>query len=90
MRKSRYKPLCLVVRYAEAAIAFGTHDAQQCLPFFAAVATTAEMRFDFRQKITQAGTHRDFLGEALQLATARLAIHLGILMAHENMINQFA
>jgi len=62
----------------------------QRLPFFAAIATTAEVRFDFWKKVTQAGTCRNFLREALQLATAGLAIHFAVEMAHENVINQFA
>ena len=90
MGESRYKLLLLILRCTQAAIPFGTDDAQQRLPFFAAVATTAEVRFDFRQKITQACTRRDFLREALQLATAGLAIHIAVEMADKNMIDQFA
>jgi len=90
MGKSRYKPLRLVLRSTETAIPFGPQYAEQRLPFFAAVATTAEVRFDFRQKIAQACTRRNLFRKALQLATAGLAIHLTIQMAHENMINQFA
>ncbi|MEP6988506.1 MAG: hypothetical protein ABI970_23085 [Chloroflexota bacterium] len=89
MGKSRYKPMLLILRCTEVAIPFGTEDAQQRLPFFTAIATTAEVRFDFWQKVTQACTRRNFLREALQLATAGLAIHLAILMAHEYMIDQF-
>jgi hypothetical protein len=89
MGNSRYRPLCLALRRAEVAITFCAEDAQERLPLFPTVATTAYVRFNFRQKIMQAGSGCDFLRQTLQLAVARLTIHFAVKVTHENMVDQF-